>query len=187
MTKFTSMTAFAGALALATSGLAHAQAVDPVAPGSASGGILAQAAQPGGATTGSTTGQAGATGGGAASAQPAAGLSEDAIRASLQARGYSDIQGLEREGDHFRVREARRYGEEISDLRIDASSGMLRNEERLSEQQARNLLRDRGYTDISEVSRDGDTITAKAKQDGREVNVRINAASAAVTHLRAGN
>ncbi|WP_372621701.1 hypothetical protein [Falsiroseomonas sp.] len=173
--------------------------MDPTEPDSARGGILAQATQPGtantqpgsppnrGATTGTTTGQAGAAGGGAASGQRAAGLSEEAIRASLQARGYSDIQGLQREGDHFRVREAKRYGEDVSDLRIDASSGMLLNEKQLSEAQARNLLRDRGYTDISELSRDGDTITAKAKQGDRQVNVRINADSATVTQLQASN
>jgi hypothetical protein len=207
-------TALAAVFALGFNGAPLAQAVNPSQPGSASGGITAQGGsgmgqpgmtQPGQGSTGMTQpGQGGSSmtqprQGGTSMTQPgtsgtsqsgagqASALSEDAIRASLRARGYSDIEGLERDGDHFKVGEAKRYGEDVSDLRVDARTGQVRDEERLSEDQARTMLEDRGFSDISDVSRDGDTISAKAKQGDREVNLRIDARSGTVTQQQASN
>lgn len=220
MKKLASTTALAGLLALGMSGFAHAQAVNPAQPGSASGGMRAQAmpqgggsAQPGtmqpgmtqspatggqagtsssrggmsasDAASGTTGSQSGTAGGG--SAGQAGAMSEQAIRSALQARGYSDIEGMRRDGDHFRVNKAERFGEDVSDLRIDARTGMVRDEARLSEDQAKNLLESRGYSDISEVSRDGDAISAKARQGDRQVNLRIDARSGTVTQQQASN
>ncbi len=136
-----------------------------------------------GMSSGSTTGQTGSTGG----AQQASRMSEDAVGAALRARGYSDIKGLERDGDTFRVKEAKRYGEDVENLRIDARTGQVRDEKRLSEDQARNLLRDQGYSDVSDVSRDGNTITAKAKRNDREVRLRIDANTGVVSQQQASN
>ncbi|PWS35246.1 hypothetical protein DFH01_23365 [Falsiroseomonas bella] len=133
-----------------------------------------------GSTTPSTAGQ---SGGSASQAGQASRLSEEQIRSALRARGYSDVQGLERDGDNFKVGQAKRYGEEVKDLRVDARTGQVRDEDRLSEDQAKALLRDRGYRD---VSRDGDTIRAKAKQGDREVNLRIDARTGTVTR-QSGN
>ncbi|NKC34402.1 hypothetical protein [Falsiroseomonas selenitidurans] len=114
-------------------------------------------------------------------------MSEDSIRTALEARGYSDIEGLERDGDTFKVSEAQRYGKDVEDLEIDARTGQVRNEDRLTEDQARSMLSDRGYSDVSDVSRDGDTITAKAKRNDREVNLRIDANTGVVTQQQASN
>ncbi|WP_372624728.1 hypothetical protein [Falsiroseomonas sp.] len=130
----------------------------------------------GGGATGSTVGQGSATG-----QQQATRMGEEQIRTVLRARGYSDIEGLARDGDQFKVEEAKRYGETVEDLRIDARTGQVPDEKRLSEDQARNLLRDQGYSDVSDVSRDGDTITAKAKQGEREARLRIDANTGVVS------
>jgi parvulin-like peptidyl-prolyl isomerase len=177
MKNLMSTTALAAAFALGFHGVPLAQAVDPDRPGSASGGILAQSGQVGAAGTGMT--RSGST--------QAAAMSEDQIRTTLRARGYSDIEGLERDGDHFKVGEARRYGEDVSDLRVNARTGQVQDEERLSEDQARKLLEDRGYSEVSDVSRDGDAISAKAKQGDRAVNLRIDARSGTVTQQQASN
>ncbi|WP_372624857.1 hypothetical protein [Falsiroseomonas sp.] len=85
------------------------------------------------------------------------------------------------------MEEAKRYGQDVEDLRIDARTGQVRDGKRLSEDQARNLLRDQGYSDVSDVSRDGDTITAKAKQGDREARLRIDANTGAVSRQQASN
>ncbi|MBB3897434.1 hypothetical protein [Roseococcus suduntuyensis] len=165
--------------------------------------ILAQAtvpgqtgAQPGqmGAQPGMTGApQAGATGqrdpmrpGGAAPGQQAT-MNEEQIRGMLSARGYTDISGVERDGDHFKVSEAKRYGRDVEDLRVNARTGQVQDEARLNEDQARNLLEQRGYTEVSDVSRDGDTITAQAKRDDREMRVRIDGNTGAVMPQPASN
>ena len=159
MMKLASTTALAGAITLGLSGLALAQAPQPA---------MQQGAQQGQAA------QAGV-------------MSEDVMRTTLRARGYSDLSDVERDGDTFKVGSAKRYGEEVSDLRVNARTGQVRDESRLSEDQAKTLLRDRGYSDVSDVDRDGDTIRAKAKQGDREVNLRIDARSGVVTQQQASN
>jgi hypothetical protein len=141
-------------------------------------GTMGGTAMPQGSTSGATAGPGSSMGGGSAQASR---MNEEQIRSALQARGYSDISGLERDGDHFRINEAQRYGEKVEDLRVDARTGQVRDEERLSEDQARKLLQDRGYSEVSDVSRDGDTIRAKAKQGDREVNLRVDARSGVLT------
>jgi hypothetical protein len=179
MKRLLSTTTLATALAVGAYGLAGAQAVNPGQPGSASGGIQAQHGQAGASMTqpGGTTAQAG----------QASRMNEEQVRAALRARGYSDIQGFERDGDNFKIGEAKRYGEEVKDLRVDARTGQVRDEGRLSEDQAKNLLRDRGYSDVSDVNRDGDTIRAKAKQGDREMTLRIDARTGTVTQQQASN
>jgi hypothetical protein len=174
---------------------AGAQGVNPGQPGSASGGVQAQA--PGGTgTAGSpgtgTTPGMGATGAntapgtaGSAAGGGAMGLSQDQIRGMLQSQGYSDIENLRRDGDHYTAK-AERYGEDVDNLRIDARTGQVRDQARLNEDQVKRMLRDQGWSDVSDVKRDGDTITAKAKRDGRDVQLRINARSGGVTQQARG-
>jgi hypothetical protein len=190
MKHLISSTAIATALLFGMHAPATAQVVDPSQRGSASGGQQAQHNQSGqtgmgqpGMPGGMTTGQTGTPG----AAQGASRMSEEQIRTTLRARGYSDLSGIERDGDTFRVGEARRYGEKVEDLRVDAATGKVRDESRLTEDQARNLLRDRGYADIQDVSRDGSTITARAKRGDNEVRLRIDANTGVVSQQQASN
>jgi hypothetical protein len=183
--KYTlSSATIAAALLFGGHGIASAQAVDPAQPGSAAGGVQAQATQPGQGGPGSAgqQGQAGQAG-----AAQAGRMSEDQIRNALRARGYSEISGLDRDGDTFRVREAKRHGEKVENLRIDARTGQVRDEPRLTEDQARNMLRDQGYSEVRDVSRDGNAITARAKRGDNEVRLRIDANTGVVTQQQASN
>lgn len=208
ITRLLGSTALASALLLGTQGLVGAQGVNPGGSGSAGGGALAQPTTPGqpglrsgsgsgtgmgstgmgstGASTSGATGPAqGATSGGVGTQSNRMG--EDQLRTALRARGYEDISGLERDGDTYRVKEAKRYGEKVENLRIDASTGQVRDEKRLSEDQAKTLLRERGYSDVSDVQRDGDTISAKARRGDSEMRLRVDARSGAVTQQQASN
>jgi hypothetical protein len=144
-------------------------------PGSQMGATPGGAMGQRGGQTGTTAGQPGATG-----TSQQASMNEEQVRGILSARGYSDISGIERDGDYFKVGEAKRYGRDVEDLRVNARTGQVRDEARLNEDQARNLLEQRGYSEISDVERDGDTITAKAKRDDREMRVRIDGNTGAV-------
>ncbi len=154
------------------------------------GASLAQSATPGQASPspGVAAPMPGTQRGGAATAgSQDIRMSESQIESRLKARGYSDISGMERDGSTFKISEAKRYGETVKDLRVDARTGDVRDEKRLSEDQAKQMLRDRNYSEVSDVKRDGDTIRAKAKQGDQTYNLRIDARSGTVTQQSASN
>lgn len=108
-------------------------------------------------------------------------MTADQIRIVLQARGYSELATMVREGDTVRIADAKRYGEPVGPLRLDAKTGQVRDEKPLTEAQARALLRDRGFSEVREAGRDGDAIHATAQQSGRTVDLRVNARSGTVS------
>ena len=102
-------------------------------------------------------------------------LTDDQVRTVLRARGYTEIGGLAREGDTFKVTDAVRYGETVKALRIDALTGQPREAPPLTEAQARSLLEERGYNPVEELGRDGDLIRLRARQGDTPVELRVNA------------
>jgi hypothetical protein len=68
----------------------------------------------------------------------------------------------------------------VEDLRIDALTGQPVEEPELSEAQARNLLRDRGYSEVTELGREGDILTLRAVRDGTPVQLRVDARTGTV-------
>ncbi|WP_206930077.1 hypothetical protein [Roseococcus thiosulfatophilus] len=163
-----------------------AQATTPGQTGTQPGQMGAQPGMSGAPQAGTTGQRDPMRPGGAAPGQQAT-MSEEQIRGMLSARGYTDISGIERDGDHFKVSEAKRYGRDVEDLRVNARTGQVQDEARLNEDQARNLLEQRGFTEVSDVSRDGDNITARAKRDDREMRVRIDGNTGAVVPQPASN
>jgi hypothetical protein len=127
---------------------------------------------------------------GPAAAQPApqaqqeradpAWLTADQVRTVLRARGYSEIGGLVRDGDSYKVTDATRYGEKVPELRIDALTGQPREMPPLTERQARGLLMERGYTSVEEMGRDGELIRLRARQGDTPVELRVNARTGAL-------
>jgi len=113
-------------------------------------------------------------------AQDPAWLTPDQVRIVLQARGYSDVEGLERQGSDYVVRQAKRYGAPVRDLRLDALTGQPREAPPLTEEQARTLLRDRGFTEVTEVGRDGDVIRLRALREGAPTELSIDARTGTV-------
>lgn len=108
-------------------------------------------------------------------------LTADQIRIVLRARGYLDLGPMDREGDTVRVSDAKRYGEPTGPLRLDAKTGLVRDERPLTEGQAQVLLRERGFSDVREAGREGDTILASAQRGGSRVDLQVNARSGAVS------
>jgi len=165
----------AAAFAIGTFGAAFAQSASPGA-GTVQPGTTIQPGTPmQSGQTGTVGTQSGATG------TQASAMSEDAIRSMLRSRGYSDISGLNRDGDQFRVSEAKRYGEEVKNIRVDARTGQIQNQQNLSERQVKELLKERGYSDVSDVRKDGNAFTAKAKQGDRNMTLRVDAQQGTVT------
>jgi Peptidase propeptide and YPEB domain len=64
---------------------------------------------------------------------------------------------------------------------VDAQTGLVRNPEKLSESQVKDLLKQRGYSDVSDVRKDGDHFSANAKQAGQDVKLKIDAEQGTVT------
>jgi hypothetical protein len=113
-------------------------------------------------------------------------MGESQIRSTLAAHGYTDIKGLEKDGSVFKVSEANRYGETVTDLRIDASNGKVTNGDALSDSQVKEMLRQRQYTDIGDITREGDTIRTTAKLGDRSYDLRIDASAGTMTQQVSG-
>lgn len=160
MKNILSTTAIAAALLLGGHGFASAQGSNSGQPGNARGGMQAQAGQMG--TTASL-------------------MSEDQLKSRLRERGYTEIEDVRRDGQMFRISQARRFGETVNNLRVDASTGQVRNEDRLSEDQVGNMLEERGYYDVEDIERDGYTYTADAKQ---RVRLRVDGQSGTISRER---
>jgi hypothetical protein len=107
-------------------------------------------------------------------------LTADQVRTVLRARGYTEIGGLTREGDSYKVTDATRYGEKVPEIRIDALTGQPREMPPLTERQARSLLMERGYTSVEEMGRDGELIRLRARQGDTPVELRVNARTGAL-------
>jgi hypothetical protein len=131
-------------------------------------------------TAGYAAGQGAATGPGMDRLEPGQ-LIADQIRIVLRARGYSDLGRMEREGDTVLIPDAKRYGEATGPLRLDAKTGRVLDEQPLSEAQAQALLRERGFSEVRRVGRDGDIILATAEQGGSRVDLKVDARSGTVS------
>ncbi|SDB29997.1 hypothetical protein [Belnapia rosea] len=115
-----------------------------------------------------------------AMAQPAAFLTPDQLATVLRARGFSDLEGVEREDDTFRIARAMRYGERVENLRIDAATGLPREQPPLTENQARELLRARGFNEVTELGREGDAIRLRGVREGTPSELTVDARTGAV-------
>lgn len=122
--------------------------------------------------------------GGSATAQGtppnAAFLIPDQVSTMLRARGYSELSSIVRDGETFFVSTAVRYGEKVQNLRIDALTGQARDEQRLTEMQAKAMLRSRGYTDVTELGQDGNIIRLRAVRGGTPSELKVDTLTGAV-------
>jgi len=109
-------------------------------------------------------------------------LNEDAVKASLRTQGYSDLRDFERDGDTYKAK-GKRYGEDV-DLEINAKTAEVKDPKRLNEDQVENMLEQRGYQDVKDVKRDGDSVKAKAKRQGKNLELEIDAQSGAIKSER---
>jgi len=186
----------AATLALAAAPLA-AQGVNPADPNSASGGVLAQGTMPPGTAipgamapgtmsqgavsqgtvSQGTVSQGGRTDGTATPrATPAAlpRLDEARIREELRTRGYTDLEGMARDGEGFRVREARRWGERVENLAVDAATGDVTNAQPMDERQIRAMLRTIGWSNLRDYRSEGRYVSVRGERNGRDQELRID-------------
>ncbi|MFN3689025.1 hypothetical protein [Salinarimonas sp.] len=106
-------------------------------------------------------------------------IDEERVRELLEARGVTDVEDLERGDDGFYTASATWYGEDV-DLRIDGVSGVIVEPERLNEDQIAYVLEEEGFSEVSDIEREGEFYTATAERDDSEYRVRVDARTGAV-------
>ena len=99
-------------------------------------------------------------------------LGEQQIRAELQGRGIVAITEWRREGQVYRAR-AEWFGEPV-DLHVDASTGEIKQPERLKGTQIVTMLKVQGWQGVREVKRGGDTFRVRAERDSRIYDLKID-------------
>lgn len=99
-------------------------------------------------------------------------MSEDQLRSRLERRGFSNFSDWERDGDTVTAT-ADWYGEEV-DLRVNARTGEVLQPTRIETSQVGPLLESRGFSNIRNVRREGDTIHAEADRQGESFVIQID-------------
>jgi hypothetical protein len=56
----------------------------------------------------------------------------------------------------------------------------------MNEQQVRDMLRQRGHSEIEDIERDGDRYTARARRSDEQVRLQVDARTGAVRERRSG-
>lgn len=127
---------------------------------------------------------AGRSGMGMDSMAPAAGvpgaqdwMSSDEIRERLEAQGFTDVEDLDRDGGMYQAR-ASRDGQTYV-LQLDAETGAIQRH-RLTASSIRDMLEEEGYSEISDLQREGDIYRVQARRNGEEVTLQVDATTGAV-------
>ena len=124
---------------------------------------------------GSTLGQPGMASGSSSVGGSMAPMDESQVKSMLQAQGYADVSDVERDGDRFEL-QAKKDGK-IQKLEVDSRTGAVKDSEtkRLTESSIEDSLKKEGYSEVSDVERDGDEYKASAKKDGKNYKLEIDA------------
>lgn len=109
-------------------------------------------------------------------------LDEERVREVLEARGVTDIQDIEREDGFFTAR-ATWYGEDV-ELRVDGVTGVIVEPRALNENQIAYRLEQEGFTEISEIERNGEIFTATAERDDKRYEITLDAFTGAIVEER---
>ncbi len=118
-----------------------------------------------------------------AAALPAAPrMEEQRIRAELHGRGVVALSDWRLDGDVYRAR-AEWFGEPV-DLHIDATTGDIRQPERLKGTQIETMLKGQGWQVVREVTRGGDTFRVRAGRDSRIYDLEIDSRTGAIIDRR---
>ena len=125
--------------------------------------------------TGSTAGQPGTTSGASSTGGSMPRMDESQVKSLLQTQGYSDVSNVKRDGDRFEL-QAKKDGK-VQRLEVDARTGSVKDSDtkRLTESSIEDRLKKEGYSDVSDVKRDGDKYQASAKKDGKNYKLEIDA------------
>ena len=110
-------------------------------------------------------------------------LTEAQVRARLTAQGYTDVHDLKFKDGMWKAEADSADGNDL-DVRVDASSGQMNPEARvstLSKHDVEAALSTQGYTDVHDVDYDDGIWKAKADNPaGKKVKLRIDAHSGKV-------
>jgi len=118
-------------------------------------------------------------------------MTADYVRQQLTAQGYTDLSGVYRLGDVWRVA-AMRDGEPVQ-LRVDAKTGIISTpangalsiptQAMMTNAFVRQQLLTQGYANISRVERVGGLFVVKARKDGEPVDLRVDANTGRISQL----
>ena len=118
--------------------------------------------------------------------QKAAVQSEGQIRQDLQGAGYSKISKMTRHGAVYTA-DATRWGRSTPNLRIEGATGEVLNPGVLTRAQVKTLLKQNGYSDVSDLQHNGAMYAAIAAHDGNRGRVKIDASSGTIFKSNAIN
>ncbi|MGX9962137.1 hypothetical protein ACVFYP_02375 [Roseomonas sp. F4] len=112
-------------------------------------------------------------------------MDEPLIATLLGARGYTEIADVTQEGEILRIGAARRFGERVENLRVVARTGEVPDEAPLTPGQVRHLLEERGYSDVSGITREGDRMIVLARQNEHQWRLQLDAQRGTVLQQQA--
>ena len=100
-------------------------------------------------------------------------MGEPEIKSILRDEGYSNFHDVSQKNGAYTIKSAKLYGTEVHNLVVDAQTAQVENPQPINEDQAKNLLKDKGFSNVKHVNKNGDTITAEATMNGHQEQVKI--------------
>jgi hypothetical protein len=113
------------------------------------------------------------------------GVSASEVRASLQARGFSDIQNLHKDGSTY-VGQADWYGDQV-DFRVDGRNGYVIEPNHMTSDQVQTMLDDEGWTNVRILQEGEKSYKLKATKNGINYQLRVDAETGEVYRQAAMN
>ena len=107
-------------------------------------------------------------------------MSKSQIETSLKAEGYKNIKNWKQKNGDYTA-DAKRYGKDEDNLKISRQTGMVENQHKLTHGQVKDMLKDQGYSDVDNIKTNGNTITTKAKKNGHDHKLSIDAKTGMIT------
>ncbi|PSC03470.1 hypothetical protein SLNSH_18975 [Alsobacter soli] len=101
------------------------------------------------------------------------GVTAQEVRSSLQARGFSDIRNLRRDGSTF-VGEAGWYGDQVS-FRVDGRNGYLIEPNRMTSDQVQTMLDNEGWKNVQVLDANEKSYKLKGTKNGINYQLRVDA------------
>lgn len=102
------------------------------------------------------------------------GMNEEQIRDLLEAKGYTDLVNLRRDGGIYSIDAAKRYGKPVSAIEVDAGTGQVGKQQPLDEAQIKSLLRRHGFMRVGDVRKENGLFTTQAERNGRLYDLQVD-------------
>jgi hypothetical protein len=80
-------------------------------------------------------------------------MGEPEIKSILRDEGYSNFHDVSQKNGAYTIKSAKLYGTKVHNLVVDEQTAQVENPQPINEDQAKNLLKDKGFSNVKHVNK----------------------------------